>query len=134
MKEAGACRAAERVGRRRVYAVSMKSSPMPGARCKGPTQAQGSRSARPLGDGGGEATPAAGGVEKHIKKKKEKKERKGKEMEWAGPSQPTMITKSIVQSPNSLAVGSFLRQPGLAASPTKHQSRGPTTTVDEEAR
>ena len=85
MKEAGACRAAERVGRRRVYAVSMKSSPMPGARCKGPTQAQGSRSARPLGDGGGEATPAAGGVEKHIKKKKEKKERKGNEMEWSGP-------------------------------------------------
>jgi len=68
---------------------------------------------RRRGDSGGRRSGKAYKKEK----RKKGKERKGKEMEWAGPSQPTMITKSIVQSPNSLAVGSFLRQRQAAEAP-----------------
>ena len=75
----GLPRSREKLRRRRVYAVSMKTRPMPGARCSPRAGRRlACRGGRRRRDGGGEraegeeTTPAAGGVEKVIKKRVEK--------------------------------------------------------------
>jgi len=89
----GLPRSREKLRRRRVYAVSMKTRPMPGARCspKGrssssvPWGEEEERRRRRASRGRGDDS---GGRRSGKSNKKNESKNKGKEMEsWAGPSQ-----------------------------------------------